>query len=304
MQNGIFAWAEALETATRDVLTQVFAYVPQLAGALLLLLIGWLTARITRLVLVRGTGAVASALGRIAPAPVSRRLSPSSQAVTIVGQIGFWAVLLLFITAAAEAAALPILSAWLDQIVAFMPRALAAGVVLLVGYILSGVARDAVTAPLVAAGLAQARFVGVVVQATVLAASVIIGVAQIGVDVTFLTIITAIALGSVLVSFAVAFALGARDLVANLIGIQQMRSRFVPGQTVRLDSTEGEILEFTPSAVVLDTDAGTMTIPGQRYSATSTLLLPPKPIQEQPDSAVSSGARNNTGSSTSKSTGA
>jgi hypothetical protein len=276
MQDGIFAWASALQVATRDVLAQVIAYVPQLAGALLLLLLGWLAARFTRMILVRGTGAVTAGINRLAPTHIARRITPSQQAMGVVGQIGFWAVLLLFGTAAAEAAALPILSAWLDQIVAFMPRALAAGIILLFGYVLSGVARDAATAPLSAAGLTQARFVGIVVQVTVLAASVIIGVAQIGVDVTFLTIITAIALGSVLVSFAIAFALGARDLVANLIGIQQMRGRFVIGQAIKLDGVEGEILEFSAAAVVLDTADGTMTIPGQRYSAVSTLLLPPK----------------------------
>ncbi len=282
MQDGIFAWASALQDATRDVLTQVIAYVPQLAGAMLLLLLGWLTARFIRMILVRDTSAVTAGINRLVPRKLARKLTPSQQAMGIVGQVGFWAVLLLFVTAAAEAAALPILSAWLDQIVAFMPRALAAGVVLLVGYVLSSVARDAVTAPLSAAGISQARFVGVVVQATVLAASVIIGVAQIGIDVTFLTIVTAIALGSVLVSFAIAFALGARDLVANLIGIQQMRGRFVIGQTIRLDGTEGEILEFSASAVVLDTADGTMTIPGQRYSAVSTLLLPPRSAGDAP----------------------
>ncbi|CDO58718.1 CmpX [Candidatus Phaeomarinobacter ectocarpi] len=288
MQDGIFAWASALQDATRDVLTQVIAYIPQLAGALLLLLLGWLAARFTRMILVRGTGAVTAGINRLVPKNFALRLTPSEQAMGVVGQVGFWAVLLLFVTAAAEAAALPILSAWLDQIVAFMPRALAAGVVLLVGYVLSSVARDAVTAPLSAAGISQARFVGVVVQATVLAASVIIGVAQIGVDVTFLTIVTAIALGSVLVSFAIAFALGARDLVANLIGIQQMRGRFVIGQAIRLDGTEGEILEFSAAAVVLDTPDGTMTIPGQRYSAVSTLLLPPRSAGDAPTTGESS----------------
>ncbi len=276
MQDGIFAWAEAVEAATRDVLTAVIAYVPQLAGALLLLLVGWLAARFTRLVLVRGGGSVASAAGRILPRNTAHRLMPSPNALSILGQIGFWAVLLLFVAAASEAADLPLLSAWLDQLVAFMPRAMAAAIIVLVGYILSGLARDAVTAPLAAAGLAQASFVGMAAQATVLATSIIIGVSQIGVDVTFLTIITAIALGSVLVSFAIAFALGAQDLVANLIGIQQMRSRFIAGQSVRLDGIEGEILEFTPAAVVIDTHDGTLTIPGQKYSATSTLLLPPR----------------------------
>ncbi len=275
MEEGVVAWATQIQTAARDVAASVIAYVPQLAGALLLLLIGWLAARLTRVVLVRGAGALSAAVTRLTPRRMARRMAVSRQALDLFGNVGFWAVLLLFVAAAAEAAALPVLSSWLDQIVAFMPRALAAAAIILLGWVLSGIARDAVTAPLSAAGMSHAGFVGVTIQATVLTASIIVGTSQIGIDVTFLTIIAATALGSILISFAVAFALGARDLVANLIGIQQMRTRFLVGQTVRIGDCEGEIVEFTPNAVVIDTEDGTLHVPGQRFSTDDTLLRPP-----------------------------
>lgn len=289
METSVLAWAEALETTARGVIADVIAYVPQLAGALLLLILGWLVARITRAVIIRGTSGLVAGLSRILPGAAARRLRVSQQALRVTGSIGFWIVLLLFATAAAEAASLPLLSDWLDQLVAFMPRALAAAAVILIGYVLSGVARDAVAAPLAAAGIAQANLVGIAAQATVLVASLIIGVSQIGVDVTFLTIVSAIALGSLLISFAVAFALGARDLVANLIGVQQMRTRFLVGQTVRIGEVEGEILEFTPSAVVIDGEEGTVSVPGQRFSTADTLLRPPRPPSPHPQAHAPGG---------------
>lgn len=261
--------------AAADSLAALIAYVPNVLGAVLLVLAGWLMARIARAAAGRLGDGANRVLGRLLRSGSLARVRLSPRALKLAGDLVFWLIILFFVTAATKVARLDAFSAWLDQIVAYLPTLLAGGLIILAGYLLSTLMRDLVSATLASARIGQSDLFGAAAQGATILTGLIIGIAQIGIDVTFLATIVAIGLAALFGGVSLAFGLGAKTLVSNLIGAHYLRQQFQPGQTARIGDVEGEILELTPTSVVLATIEGRMTIPAKVFNEQSTVLVTP-----------------------------
>jgi len=72
---------------------------------------------------------------------------------------------------------------------------------------------------------------------------------------------------------ALAFGLGARPLVTNLIGTHYLQQQYAVGQLLKIGEQEGRILEFTPAGIVLDTKHGRSAVPGSAFFEQPIILL-------------------------------
>lgn len=257
------------------MLSAFVSYLPNLLGAILLILAGWLVGHLVR----AGTGKIGDGLNRLFDRTLRvrglSRFRISPWATRLLGNVLFWLIILLFITAATRVARLDAFSSWLDRIVAYLPTLIAGGLIVLVGYLISVLARDLVAATFSTAGLWHSHLAGMAAQSAIFLTGLIIGIDQIGVNVTFLVIVAAIVLGAVLLGMSAAFALGARGLVEDLIGAHHMKQQFQPGQIARIGDLEGEILEFTATGVVLATEQGRTTIPAKAFNRDVMVLITP-----------------------------
>lgn len=266
----------ALE-ASRAAVTEAFAafvgYLPWLVAAIALLAAGWLVARLARAGTLKLGGAVNAFLSRVGrPAAVRRPLRLTPAVLKLIGNVAFWLVVVISIALAARVAKLDLFTTWLDRIVAYLPTLLAGGLILLVGYLVSAAARDLVTAAMDSAGSGQADFYGFLAQGAIFLAALVIGMEQIGVDVTMLTILFAVVVGGLLLCLALAFGLGARAFVANLIGAHQLRDKLAPGQHARIGEHEGLVIELTATTVIIATDQGRVSIPAKLFQEEVTVI--------------------------------
>jgi len=103
--------------------------------------------------------------------------------------------------------------------------------------------------------------------------ALVIGINQIGIDVTLLITLISIVVGAVAAGLTLAFAFGARSFVGNLIGSHYLQQHYQPGQNARMGDVEGEIVEFTPASVVLATKQGRIIVPAKVFNDQATALL-------------------------------
>jgi small-conductance mechanosensitive channel len=191
----------------------------------------------------------------------------------LLGAVVFWLVLLVFVTAAAEVLGLQTFTGWLARLIDYLPT-LAAGLLILVaGYILAGFVADLVEAAAVRLAPPQRLALARLAQGATLVMAILVGADQIGIKITWLAILTAIVLAGVLGGVTLAVSLGARGYVANLIGAHHLRQAFQVGQRVRVAGFEGRILEVTPTALVLETGEGRVSLPGRVYNDEPIVLL-------------------------------
>lgn len=245
-----------------------------LITAVILLAVGVLLAFLLRAVTVRVISAIEHAVPgrsfRTSFGGISRERSVSH----IVGAVVFWTVLLFFVANAANALGLALLTSVVDSLSVFVPRVIAAVLILVAGLVMGNVARSAVTATAVGAGTTFGPGLGQVVRVAIITAAVLIAVAGLGVDIALLTAIFSVSLAALLGGFALAFGLGARTAISNIIGSHYLRQTFELGQSVRIGGVEGKIVAFTGNAVILEVPEGRVIVPAKQFGEmTSTLLL-------------------------------
>ena len=266
----------ALAKAFSQLGAQLAEYAPKLLGALLLLLVGWLIARLLRGLAVRVMHVLELVLHRLWRGPAGKASVLPSASVEIVGTILFWVVIVFFAAAATNVLGLDAFSSWLKDLMAYLPTLVAGLLIILAGVLLSGFGRDLTVAALSTLPESQRLQVGRLVQGAILVTAIVMGADQIGIQITFLVVLAAVTTSAVIGGVALAVSLGARSYVANLIGAHYLRHAFEPGQRVRIGATEGTILELTAVSLVLETDQGRATIPAKIYNEETIVLLPAK----------------------------
>lgn len=195
--------------------TEFFAWLPALLGALVILVIGYVVAKVVgRLV---GTALERAGLDRTLHKGTGggfvRKVSESP--ARLVGTIVFWAILLGTISLAVSVLGIDALTAFVAAIYAYLPNVLAALLIFLVASAIS--AGVAALAKRVLGGTSLGNIVAAAAPILVMtiAAFMILDQLQIAEDIVVITyagLVGAIALGS-----ALAFGLGGREVAGRLL---------------------------------------------------------------------------------------
>jgi small-conductance mechanosensitive channel len=240
-------------------------FLPDLLTALVLLVIGWLGALVLRWLVLRfgrGMDALLAAVYRQTGQSIPR---PRWSISTIVAQIAFWLVIAFTVVAAAERVGLLALASWLSYVLGYLPRVLIGGLILFIGYLIGNGLRNLVVTIAEARSFEHSIPLGNLVAALVMAFALLLALGQLGLDTSLLANLIVILAAAALGAAALAFGIGAGDSVRNIMASHYLRKFYEPGQRVRVQELEGEILEMTPVAVMLDTEQGTAMIPARRF---------------------------------------
>ena len=266
-------WLAALDNTYRELVQAAAAFVPGLVGATLLFVLGWLLAIALRALILRlGTGidrmfyAVRDRLGQTHIElrwPISR----------IAAHTVYWLVIVFFLAAVSKLLGLPGLVDVFAQVLLYLPLFVVWAVVLFGVYVASGLAASAVTAAARSSGLSNAGLLGRLARVFILVFAVIIVVSQLGIDVTLLVNVVTIATAALLGGAAVAFGIGAGGVAGNVIAAHYVRRSYQTGQRVAVGAFEGEILEVTRSAVILDTERGRTMVPARLFNENASVLV-------------------------------
>lgn len=271
--NEVSGWFRDMGAAAASFGARILDFVPTLFGAIAILVAGWLIARLTRSAIVRLVRWINDTLESQLGPDRARPLRLSEAAIRLLGSVTFWVIILIFITVATRVLGLDAFSAWLDRVVAYLPTLVAGALIVLVGLLISALASELTSAAAASAGIPHAELVGRIAQATILITALILGINQIGIDVTLLITLIAIVVAAGVGSLALAFALGSRGLVSNLIASHYLQLHYRPGQRARMGEVSGEILELTPVSVVLAAKEGRVFVPARVFTEQTTALL-------------------------------
>jgi small-conductance mechanosensitive channel len=240
---------------------QLGQFLPRMGGALVLLVAGLLIAgilgRLTRKALER------AGLDRLAErAGANELLGRGGLGGSLSGLVAT-AVRLTIIVVACFAAltllGLAFLSDSLNQAILFIPRLVVALVLVLIGIVIGALARAWVDRT-----TAQLDFpvaIGPVVQVVVVVLFGLCAAAQAGVSVAPLVVVALLVLGTIAVTLALAFGLGAREVARSLTSARYARADFRAGQTIRVGDLRGEIVRIDGAATTLKSGKDTIRIP-------------------------------------------
>ncbi len=282
-----FDWRTAISETYQDFVAQVINHAPQLVGAIALLVLGWIIAHFSRLGTKKLIYGLDSLFNRVSKHDGVRREGLKKSYALIISQFVFWAILIFFIAASANLVGWKLFTGWMENIVTVLPNLIMGLLIILAGFLLGNAARSGIARTAESTGITQGAVLARVAQIIILVSSVIIGIELIGLNVQFLTSIIVVVIGILLAGAALAFSLGAKTMVANFIGAQQTRKHCRIGEHLKIDGYEGEILEVTQTAVVLDTEYGRAVIPSKLFQERVSELRSDAP-PSKPSRAVKS----------------
>jgi hypothetical protein len=261
------------DQAVHELTLALKTFLPNLLGAFLLLLLGWLAAFTLRWLILRfgkGLDVIMAVVHRWLGQQVSQ---PRWSITSLVGNAAFWLTLAYALSAAAEQIGLVTFADWVLGLLGYLPGLLISLFILFIGYLVSGGVKNLIDAVAESNGFRHGASLGHLASGLILAFSLLLGLGQLGLDVTLFADIILLAVAALFFSVALAFGIGAADAVRNVMASHYARQAYRPGQRVRVGELDGEILELTPVAVIIETDQGEAWIPGRYFLEHVTMIL-------------------------------
>ena len=267
-------WTATLAKSVHRVAIQLLDFLPAILAAVVLLLVGWGVARLLRYATEKIAEKTLLRLARTRPLDTRiKQPQAYSAAPTVASRIVFWVVMLFFILAAAEVLELEVISGLLTGVTTYLPRLLAGLLILFLGLWFGEATRAVLTRTSLRAGVEQGEVLGRLGQALVLLVVFSIAAGQIGIDNTVLVVLVATLFGVLLGALALAFAIGARTTIANLLAAQTIAQTYHIGDTIRIGDIEGRILRITRTSLILETPEGQTLIPAKQFSERESVTL-------------------------------
>lgn len=198
---------------------KIIGLLPALLGALVILLLGWILAKILKAALVRIL--VAVRLEKFsARSGLSKFLSRGDikhSLADILGTVFFWIVFLFFIDLAADVLKFTLLQNLINSIISFIPRLVVAVLIIVIGVLLSSFFKGLVRVAASSYALVRAELLGSIVQYLIIFFTLAVALEQLGVATNILVYSVLIIIGALAFGFALAFGLGSREVAGKIV---------------------------------------------------------------------------------------
>jgi small-conductance mechanosensitive channel len=228
-------------------------YVPHLFGALAILLVGWLLARL----LESATSAILTRLGldRVGDkfgltedlANVGIRMRPAQ----LIGRLVYAIVLVAALVQAIDTLQLASLSSALHDLLNYLPHVVLAVIVVLAGIMIGDAIARTVSAALARAGVLYAGIVGTSVRMTVIVLALLMALQQLTIDSRSVLAVLLVLLAGGALAGGLAAGWGARTLAENLVAGRYVEREFAIGEYISVEGIAGSIERFDGTSVVL-----------------------------------------------------
>ena len=219
--------SEGMFQPLQNALSTFLSYIPQLIGALIILIVGYIVAKVLQAVV----GRVLQGIGfdrwmeRGGIKQFFDRAETNQTPASILGALVFWFVFIIAITMAADALGIPQVSVVLAQLIAYIPNIIAAILILILAALLanfiSGIVRGATGSDILAS----------IAQYAIIVYAVFAALTQLGVAVQLTANTFLIVLGAVALAASIAFGIGGREVAQDILEKAYNRSDEVEGDS-------------------------------------------------------------------------
>lgn len=216
----VTSWQAALGAVAGTALAQTIGFLPNLVGAIIVLVLGvvfgnWGRAAIVKsLQLLRFENMIKDSKFK----KFLKKADITQKVEDILGAIVKWIIVLIFFIAAVNILGLTTVSNLLGGVLAYVPSVLSAVIVLAIGVLLAGVVERVVKGGLATVDLKTSRLMGKIASYMVITIAALAALSELKIAESFINTIFIGFIAMLSLGFGLAIGLGAKDLVAKLLG--------------------------------------------------------------------------------------
>lgn len=223
-------WSDAMFTSLAAAMALLFSAIPKILGFALIVIAGWFIASLIE----RGLAAVLRSIrfnemaSRAGLDDFVKKMGVNTDPAGMIGLVVKWFVRLIALVVAFDALGLPAVSEVLRELLLWLPNVVVALVVLVVGGLAAKALSNVVRGATAEAGLTNSGFLAKVASLIVWTFTIVVAVNQIGIANELVNILFMAVMGALALGLGLAFGLGGRetaaDIVEKLYGKAQARS--------------------------------------------------------------------------------
>ncbi|MEL7220006.1 MAG: mechanosensitive ion channel domain-containing protein [Bacteroidota bacterium] len=243
---------EIIVTIT-ERLKELAQVVPNLITALLVILVGYILARVLR----RAIGKLLAKIGidklaeRVNEVDVfaanNIKIVPSS----ILSSIVYYLVLFVFMMVGVDALKMEAISDLMTNIINYLPKALAALVIFMIGVVFCDLIKNMVRTACESLGIGSARFLANVVFYFLFLNVILVTMKQAELQTAFMENNISIVLGGVIFAFSIGYGLASRNLMANMLAAFNHKDRLQVGDEVSVGDFRGKVIALDSTSLTL-----------------------------------------------------
>lgn len=212
-------WVDVIAVSLQSAWAGVIGFLPSLIGALIVFVVG--------LVVASGLGTLVEkvlealkldvALGRMGLGPYFERAGLHLRAARFLGQLVNWFLIIVFLLAASDILKLFALSAFLRDVLFYLPNVAVAVLIMLAAVVVGNFARQVVSASVMSARLHAASFLGSLTWWSIVIFGFLAALSQLNVAVSIINSLVTGFIAMLALAGGLAFGLGGKEYAANLV---------------------------------------------------------------------------------------
>jgi hypothetical protein len=215
----IQSWSDVVVGSLANVWVSFASFIPNLIGALIVLIIG--------LIVAAGLGALVEKifeavrldtfLEKLGLKPIFERAGLKLRAAYFLGRLVYWFIIVGFLLAVSDSIGLYALSGFLTSILNYLPNVIAAVLILLASLVLGHFLRRVVTASVMSAKLHAANFLGTLVWWVVVIFGFMAALTQLNIAAAMIQTLVTGFIAMLALAGGLAFGLGGKDYANHLL---------------------------------------------------------------------------------------
>ncbi len=227
--------------------------IPSFLGAIIVILIAWLLARLI-------SGGFEKLLKTVKFDQLSERfkltsfleqtgiqMSPSA----LIGRFIYWVFVLLIISSAAETLNWTSVSSQIQRFIEYLPNFITGVFIFIAGSYLSSLVRDFVRSSTGSLGISTGRILSSVIYYVLFIMVILTALEQAKIDTRIISTNLLIIIGAIMLAAAISYGFASRDVLSNILAGFFNKRTFQKGMTIEIEGVRGVIVEMTNVAVTL-----------------------------------------------------
>jgi hypothetical protein len=254
---------QVLISSADSLFSTVANYLPNIIGALFILIIGYFVAKFlktTAKTILSWTG-VSKVIDSLDLNKHLIKVGITSSVSELIAGLVYWVVFLTFLTAMFETLGLSIFVQTLNSLIAYLPKVVGAAITVILSLMVGRFVHRLIDASLAQFNINFGGVVAIIAESLVILFGAIIAANQLGFDVGVITANVTLLVGGVVAILVLSVGLGARTVASNVLGGYYTRQMFKVGDKVTLAGHSGTVKAATGVAVTLTTANGDVIIP-------------------------------------------
>ena len=258
---------EILKTLKEKML-EMIDVIPNLVAAISIFIVGLLLAKFLRRIIKKilsktGIDRLADRLNEVdLIASSSVDIVPSK----LLSSIVYYMILLVFVMASVEAMGMKALSDLMTDIINYVPKAISALFVLIIGVLIIDMIKKVVQTACESLGISSAKLLANVVFYFLFLNVALITLKQAELQTTFMENNISIVLGGVILAFSIGYGLASKSLMENMLAAFYSKNKFEEGDEISIEGKRGIVINLDSTTLTLRVDEGEMIVPLSKLS--------------------------------------